>query len=597
MSNIIDIDIDHHTLSITHDTITNHVTKLSIINKETYDKYNQDNSLYILNKITNIDPDQFLEFIMDGYNKKHNTFLKIKEVPKNKCELSIENNSKYFKFTIIIELFSDSQFHQVYTDFNPNQSTQNSTQQTTQQSNELIKKNNENIISTQRVEIEKLTDILNKKKKELSNIISKLQDNQFHKGYVPKSYLKISDRFPHLTYAEVVEFEKKVRDNNGSIYVHKGHFKERIFTRVKQFNSDPFYITRPVSILVAQHYKKTVYNDNYHTNFLEKKQVSCWSCCPNLNLTEFYIDKKSCGIPSNIYMWNMEFQGTSLEPSMFEPISGIINLSDEYKEKIMNNVCMYDNIYKPSVSRSLDTPTHVIYNIIGNNEFPFKEIEIKHYNINILRNQDQSQSQNIGDKNIVDIIYDLYSNKLNQHQNYNNNNILTNNNLESIYPNINIHINNSVDNLGENLYSQEDLDKLYILADSECITMKLSQNIDFYTGLNIDLSLDNRNTEEIFLTLTNKYKERLKKSSLSMFERDPSGECFCDKELFTLEYDNELWVSKHEKSLLENIKTLNIDKQELHKTIDNLENKIKELKIIINNYNDEKNVIKNIVNK
>ena len=37
-----------------------------------------------------------------------------------------------------------------------------------------------------------------------------------------KSYLRISKRFPHLTMKETIEFDKKVRENGGSIKAHGG---------------------------------------------------------------------------------------------------------------------------------------------------------------------------------------------------------------------------------------------------------------------------------------------------------------------------------------------------------------------------------------
>ena len=40
-----------------------------------------------------------------------------------------------------------------------------------------------------------------------------------------KSYMRISKRFPHLTLQEIIDFEKKVRENGGSIQVHSGKFR------------------------------------------------------------------------------------------------------------------------------------------------------------------------------------------------------------------------------------------------------------------------------------------------------------------------------------------------------------------------------------
>ena len=51
---------------------------------------------------------------------------------------------------------------------------------------------------------------------------------ELNEAMLPKSYLRISKRFPHLTMKEIIEFDKKVRENGGSIKAHGGvyqHFK------------------------------------------------------------------------------------------------------------------------------------------------------------------------------------------------------------------------------------------------------------------------------------------------------------------------------------------------------------------------------------
>lgn len=47
----------------------------------------------------------------------------------------------------------------------------------------------------------------------------------FGENMIPKSYMRISKRFPHLTLQEIIDFEKKVRENGGSIQVHSGKFR------------------------------------------------------------------------------------------------------------------------------------------------------------------------------------------------------------------------------------------------------------------------------------------------------------------------------------------------------------------------------------
>jgi len=51
---------------------------------------------------------------------------------------------------------------------------------------------------------------------------------ELNEAMLQKNYLRISKRFPHLTMKEIIEFDKKVRDNGGSIKAHGGvyhHFK------------------------------------------------------------------------------------------------------------------------------------------------------------------------------------------------------------------------------------------------------------------------------------------------------------------------------------------------------------------------------------
>jgi len=45
---------------------------------------------------------------------------------------------------------------------------------------------------------------------------------ELNEAMLSKSYLRISKRFPHLTMKEIIEFDKKVRDNGGSIKAHGG---------------------------------------------------------------------------------------------------------------------------------------------------------------------------------------------------------------------------------------------------------------------------------------------------------------------------------------------------------------------------------------
>ena len=48
---------------------------------------------------------------------------------------------------------------------------------------------------------------------------------ELNEAILPTSYLRISERFPHLTMKEIIEFDKKVRENGGSIKVHGGVYQ------------------------------------------------------------------------------------------------------------------------------------------------------------------------------------------------------------------------------------------------------------------------------------------------------------------------------------------------------------------------------------
>lgn len=48
---------------------------------------------------------------------------------------------------------------------------------------------------------------------------------ELNEAMLPKSYVRISERFPHLNMKEIIEFDKKVRENGGSIKVHGGVYQ------------------------------------------------------------------------------------------------------------------------------------------------------------------------------------------------------------------------------------------------------------------------------------------------------------------------------------------------------------------------------------
>jgi len=52
---------------------------------------------------------------------------------------------------------------------------------------------------------------------------------ELNEAMFPKSYLRISQRFPDLTMKEIIEVDKKARDNGGSIKMHGGDWTHNNF--------------------------------------------------------------------------------------------------------------------------------------------------------------------------------------------------------------------------------------------------------------------------------------------------------------------------------------------------------------------------------
>jgi hypothetical protein len=90
----------------------------------------------------------------------------------------------------------------------------------------------------------------------------------FGETMTPKSYLRISKRFPHLTLPEIIDFEKKIRKNGGSIQTHSGDFilTKRIF--IQNSNS----------------------KDHCYGTFIS------WNCCHSLVL--WYSGQITCVVPN-----------------------------------------------------------------------------------------------------------------------------------------------------------------------------------------------------------------------------------------------------------------------------------------------------------
>ena len=91
--------------------------------------------------------------------------------------------------------------------------------------------------------------VLNKEKHRIINVNKKFQ-NKCNKQI--KSYNKISGKFPHLSFEQVIKFDEKLRNNGGSLLCHNGNFIDCMF---------------PAMI---EHMK----------NHAREFYIKCWDCCP-----------------------------------------------------------------------------------------------------------------------------------------------------------------------------------------------------------------------------------------------------------------------------------------------------------------------------
>ena len=78
----------------------------------------------------------------------------------------------------------------------------------------------------------------------------KIQDSIYNKQI--KSYNKISSKFPHLSFEQVIKFDEKLRNNGGSLLCHNGNFIDCMFPAMG-------------------HHLKGHAREFY---------IKCWDCCP-----------------------------------------------------------------------------------------------------------------------------------------------------------------------------------------------------------------------------------------------------------------------------------------------------------------------------
>jgi hypothetical protein len=104
----------------------------------------------------------------------------------------------------------------------------------------------------------------------------------FNEEMIPQSYFKISKRFPHLNLEEIVKFERRVRENGGSIAVHGGDF-----------------------LLTVR--DNGAMNPSYYMGGNVDLKYNSWSCCHSVRhvgngfIKRFYPDRKfyptECPLP------------------------------------------------------------------------------------------------------------------------------------------------------------------------------------------------------------------------------------------------------------------------------------------------------------
>jgi len=109
---------------------------------------------------------------------------------------------------------------------------------------------------------------------------------ELNEAMLPKSYLRISERFPHLNMKEIIEFDKKVRENGGSIKVHSGKF---ITTKRTEH---PEYICHDPG-----------YTYRFHIVY------TAWTCCHHIQLADRTSGKLQWGWPTE-YDWPQGYDET-----------------------------------------------------------------------------------------------------------------------------------------------------------------------------------------------------------------------------------------------------------------------------------------------
>jgi len=203
--------------------------------------------------------------------------------------------------------------------------------------------------------------------------ISKLKESikkdylEFNQEIIPESYLRISNRFPHLNLQEIILFEKRIRENGGSIRVHGGKFEftKRTIERFYSYTNTTYdyYISWTCchnACRVDKEFKRCYPdNNNPYLNNNNPYVISlprqCKTCQTYPNYGHQNIDSKCCGA---IDLKNPKPDGECDFPETFylreedEKLQDIKKVSVENVSlNINNNIKTYEDTIEKYLSK------------------------------------------------------------------------------------------------------------------------------------------------------------------------------------------------------------------------------------------------------
>ena len=167
-----------------------------------------------------------------------------------------------------------------------------------------------------KLKLERKLELCNKKKDKCKDyhskiikkdkVIHKLKDGikkdflNFGENMLPKSYIRISKRFPHLTLQEIIDLEKKVQENGGSIQVHSGDFilTKRETSTQSSYPGYRFYISWTCCHSYVQDGNKPIRLSIKRGMWGDKRPPIVQGAC---NLTKPYPAGK-CDFPETFYL-------------------------------------------------------------------------------------------------------------------------------------------------------------------------------------------------------------------------------------------------------------------------------------------------------